>query len=71
MGLMSSYERKGYIQGLNEGKVEGIMEGRMEGRMEGKIETAVRMLEEGLSVELIVKVTGLPDQDIEKLKSSH
>ncbi len=75
MGLMSSYERKGYIQGLNEGKVEGIMEGRVEGRIEGKIEgkieTAARMLEEGLSVELIVKVTGLPDQDIEKLKSSH
>ncbi|PRX74398.1 putative transposase/invertase (TIGR01784 family) [Cohnella sp. SGD-V74] len=58
MGLMSSYERKGYMQGLSEGKVEG------------KIETAARMLEEGLPVELIAKVTGLPDRDIEQLKTS-
>jgi len=29
------------------------------------------MLEEGLSVDLIAKVTGLPGPDIEKLKVSH
>ncbi|PRX55748.1 putative transposase/invertase (TIGR01784 family) [Cohnella sp. SGD-V74] len=63
MGLMSSYERKGYMQGLSEGKIEGMTE--------GKVEVASRMLEEGLSVELIAKVTGLPGPDIEKLKVSH
>ncbi|WP_372632618.1 Rpn family recombination-promoting nuclease/putative transposase [Cohnella sp.] len=67
MGLMSSYERKGYMQGLNEGKIEG----KMEGMTEGKIEVASRMLEEGLPLELIAKVTGLPGPDIEKLKVSH
>lgn len=38
-----------------------------EGIKEGKIEDARRMLEEGLAVDLIVKCTGLPREEIEKL----
>ena len=57
--LMGSIQRRGYEKGLVEGKTEG--------KTEGKIEVASRMLEEGLPLELIARVTGLPVPDIEKL----
>lgn len=41
-----------------------------EGRVEEKLEIAKKMLEEGLSVEFIHKFTGLPLEEIEKLRSS-
>jgi len=43
-------------------------EGKMEGKIEEKIETAKTGLKEGLSVEMILKLTGLTKEEIEKLK---
>lgn len=43
-------------------------EGNIQGKIEGKIETAKTGLKEGLSVEMIMKLTGLTEEEIEKLK---
>lgn len=43
-------------------------EGNIQGKIEGKIETAKTGLKEGLSVEIIMKITGLTKEEIEKLK---
>jgi predicted transposase/invertase (TIGR01784 family) len=49
------------------GKKAGLLEGEKKGRQEEKIEMAKKSLEEGLSIELIVKLTGLSKEEIEKL----
>ncbi|OFX28022.1 MAG: hypothetical protein A2033_14615 [Bacteroidetes bacterium GWA2_31_9] len=43
-------------------------EGKVEGKIEGKIEVARTGLKEGLSVEIIMKLTGMTKEEIEKLK---
>lgn len=53
---------------FDEGKVEGIIEGRMEGKMEGKIEVALAAIQSGLSNEMIITLTGLSSQEINKLR---
>lgn len=50
------------------GRAEGRMEGRTEGIIKGKLETARNMILEGMAVSLIVKVTGLPETEIVKLR---
>ncbi len=57
-------EQKGIEQGLE----KGMAEGKEMGRFEEKIETAKAGLLEGLSVELIKKLTGLEFEKIEKLR---
>ncbi|WP_316812550.1 hypothetical protein [Pedobacter heparinus] len=42
-------------------------EGKEEGKLEEKIEIAKSLKDEGLSIELISKTTGLPIEEIEKL----
>ncbi len=39
-----------------------------EGRIEGKIEDALKMLEKGLDILLISEITGLPQEQIEKIR---
>ncbi|EKO32021.1 hypothetical protein LEP1GSC179_0010 [Leptospira santarosai str. MOR084] len=39
-------------------------EGKIEGKVEGKIETARNMLLDGASLEYILKITGLTEQDL-------
>lgn len=48
-------------------KMEGKKKGKEEGIEETRRITAKRMLEEGLSVDLIKKITGLGKEKIEKL----
>lgn len=53
------------ISGLREeAKRIGLMEGREEGKKEGLMKTALSMLQEGLDLSLIKKVTGLTEQQI-------
>ncbi|OPH54926.1 hypothetical protein BC351_29825 [Paenibacillus ferrarius] len=47
---------------------EGKAEGKAEGRAEGKFEVARNMLGEGIQVSLISRMTGLSEQEIERLK---
>ena len=48
---------------------KGVQKGRQEGRKKAIFEIAMQLLEEGLSVEFITKVTKLPINEIEKLAS--
>ncbi len=54
-------------EGRKKGREEGMEKGEKKGRLEGKIEMAKKSLEEGFSIELIVKLTGLSKEEIEKL----
>ena len=46
----------------------GRAEGRAEGKAEGKAEVALRMLEEGISIEVVSRITGLKRSELNKLK---
>ena len=59
--------KEGRKEGREEGRKEGRKEGVAEGRKEEKVEIAKRMLGEGISIDLIRKVTGLSQEEIEKL----
>lgn len=50
-----------------DGLAEGRAEGRAEGLAEGRTEVAKRMLEAGMDIELICKLTGLDSTDIEAM----
>ncbi|MDQ1351853.1 MAG: hypothetical protein QG657_2159 [Acidobacteriota bacterium] len=67
----SSYkvgEMKGEKKGMEKGREEGREEGKEEGKKEEKREMARKSLKEGLSIELVAKITGLSAQEIEMLK---
>ncbi|QJD85535.1 Rpn family recombination-promoting nuclease/putative transposase [Cohnella herbarum] len=71
MEWLTSHEKKGFQKGLIEGKIEGKIQGEIEGKKKQLENVVFRMLQEGLPLELITKVTGLPEPEIEKLQSSH
>ncbi len=54
--------------GVSRGRNEGKIEGKIEGRVEAKKEIAKRMLKRNFSIEVILAVTGLTIEEIEKLK---
>ena len=67
---ISAYEtaiNKGLAKGRLEGKAEGKMEGIKEGLSLGAVQTARRMKTEGLSIELIARITGLSPEEIDGL----
>ena len=47
---------------------EGKKEGKMEGKKEGKIETAINLLKNNVSIEIIMNSTGLTKEEIEALR---
>jgi predicted transposase/invertase (TIGR01784 family) len=61
-------EIKGKIEGLKEGEIKGKIEGLKEGEIKGKIEVAINALKSGLPVSIISSLTGLTEQEIEKLR---
>lgn len=60
--LPNSYEERGVKKGIEQGIEQGIER--------GKIKVALEMLKEGLSIELIEKVTHLDQKTIEKLQKT-
>jgi predicted transposase YdaD len=60
--LPNSWREKGIAEGIQKGRAEGIQK--------EKRQTALEMLREGLSVELIAKVTKLSHNEIEDLRGS-
>ncbi|EJW90850.1 hypothetical protein EVA_21043, partial [gut metagenome] len=48
-------------------RLEGRLEGRAEGKLEEKTEIAVKMKALNIPVEIIMKTTGLSQEDISKL----
>ena len=59
---------EGLEKGRREGLEKGLEEGREEGREEEKRDMAVRMLREGISSDVIVRVSGLSLEELERLK---
>ena len=62
----------GYDDGLQEGRMKGRAEGLQEGRAEGekmqKLKMAEMMLEDGESVEKVMRYTGFTREQVESLK---
>lgn len=58
---------EGIMEGRMEGRMEGIMEGRLEGRMEGYIDMARNLKKLGVPIDIIIKSSGLSEEEIEKL----
>lgn len=73
--IMTGYDdglQEGRIEGRAEGRAEGLQEGRAEGRAEGenmqKTKMAEMMLEDGESVEKVMRYTGFTREQVESLK---
>ena len=58
---------EGREEGRAEGREEGRAEGRAEGRVEGVIQVARKLLDAGMDVDTIMKMTDLSKGEIEKL----
>lgn len=58
---------EGMKEGLKEGIREGIKEGMEKGEQKKQIEIARKMREDGISIDIIIKYTGLQSSDIENL----
>ena len=62
--------QKGKLEGRKEGKIEGKIEGKKEGKIQGKIigikEVAKKMVEDGIDIERVAKITGLKKEEIIK-----
>lgn len=61
----------GFDEGFEKGRQEGKQEGKQEGLNQGKQELIISMIENGMSVELIAKVTGLSAEEINKLQKEY
>ena len=77
--IMTTALNKGLRQGRAEGRAEGLAEGRAEGLAEGRVEglaegeakanreNARRMKAKGYAIHDIAEVTGLSEEEIERL----
>ena len=65
---MAAAKNDGFQEGIEKGKAEGLREGKEIGKKDEKQEIAKNMLNEKCDIELIIKVTGLTKEEIEKLK---
>ena len=64
-----SYARKeGRQEGREEGREEGMKKGLEKGLEKGRKEAARNMLADGLSIDLVMKYTGLSKEQVEGLK---
>lgn len=69
--VVDTAKEEGIKKGIKKGKIEGRKEGRKEGIQVGldrrNVENALAMKNEGISVEIIMKVTNLTKEQVEKL----
>ena len=56
-----------HAEGLAEGLAKGVAEGLAEGTKKNQIETAKKMLNMGMSIDLIAEISGLPKEEIKDL----
>ena len=64
---MTTAKEIGYKEGIAAGKAALIQADRIEGKLEGKLEAAKALKENGISTDIIIKATGLSEDDISKL----
>ena len=67
MTIAEKLRKDGIEEGIEKGKQEGIEKGKQEGIEKGKQETALNLLKNGASIDLIVKSTGLSKETIKSL----
>jgi predicted transposase/invertase (TIGR01784 family) len=68
---MKIQDERGRVQyAMRVGKEEGIAEGREEGREEKALEIAGELLRQGISIDVIIKATGLTGQEIQAIRPS-
>ena len=67
--MRNAMKKEGFEEGFEEGKEEGIKEGIKEGMKTIQIEIVKKMIEINLSTKQIIEATGLPKEEIEKLKN--
>ena len=65
---LSQGKAEGFSQGKAEGREEGISQGISQGKSESKKEIAKNLLNEGIDINIIIKCTGLTNEDINALK---
>ena len=59
---------KGIIEGEARGKIIGREEGKKEGEKQKQIEIAKKLLQRNMSIEDIKEITGLTEEEVNKLK---
>ena len=62
--------QQGMQRGLQQGRQEGRREGVQQGRMEREHEITSNMLKRKINPAIISEVTGLPEEEIEKIKTN-
>ena len=65
--LLNLVEMDARKDGIQQGIQQGLQQGKSLGFIEGKIETARNLLSMGLSLDDIIKATGLSKQEIDHL----
>jgi len=55
-------------EGLDEGREQGIQQGIQEGIEREKREVALKLLQEGMSIEKVASITGLSVEEVQKLQ---
>ena len=61
-------KREGIAEGMEKGMKEGLEKGRAEGMNQRSLDIARNMLADGVDLNLIMKYSGLTQEQIEKLK---
>ena len=61
-------KREGIAEGMEKGMKEGLEKGRAEGMKQRSLDIARNMLADGVDINLIMKYSGLTQEQIEKLK---
>jgi predicted transposase/invertase (TIGR01784 family) len=60
-------KKEGKKEGIIEGKREGVIEGTKKGKVEALHSVAAKLLEKGISIDIIAETTDLPKKEIEEL----
>ena len=61
-------KREGIAEGMEKGMKDGLEKGRAEGMNQRSLDIARNMLADGVDINLIMKYSGLTQEQIEKLK---
>ncbi|HEM6393082.1 Rpn family recombination-promoting nuclease/putative transposase [Streptococcus suis] len=58
-----------FLLGRSRGREEGLQQGLQQGLLEGQLKIAQQMLAEGFAVDMIVRLTGLSQEELDGLKA--
>ena len=67
VGIAKAGVDKGYLLGRQEGRQEGVRDGVRLGKTENQREITVRMLEDHMPLEIIVRITRQSEDDIKRI----